>query len=170
VRLPGHADFKGEGVKDDRNARLVLVVEDNADDERLTVRALKLGQPVRIVVARDGREAIEFLFDGRLLSEMDEHEYPDLILLDLKLPKVNGIEILRRIREVDRTQQIPVVVLTSSDEERDITQCYANGANSYICKPIDFTEFTETVKSVANYWLRTNRLPPAVARNGTTVP
>jgi two-component system, response regulator len=153
--------MQGEGVKDDRNARLVLVVEDNADDERLTVRALKMGQPVRIVVARDGREALEYLFEGRILGDLEQHEYPDLVLLDLKLPKVNGIEILKRIRESGPTQQIPVVVLTSSDEERDISQCYANGSNSYICKPIDFTEFTETVKSVADYWLRTNRMPPA---------
>jgi two-component system, response regulator len=160
----------GEGLKDDRSARLVLVVEDNADDERLTVRALRMGPSVRISVARDGREAIEYLFEERVLGEMEEHELPDLVLLDLKLPKVNGIEILKRIRSDDRTKHVPVVVLTSSDEERDITQCYANGANSYICKPIDFTEFTETVKSVANYWLNTNRLPPGTAlRNGQPV-
>jgi two-component system response regulator len=157
-------------VKDDRSPKIVLVVEDSADDERLTVRALKMGQPLRIVVARDGREACEYLFEGRLLGDMTEHEYPALVLLDLKLPKVSGSEVLRRIRQEEATRQIPVVVLTSSDEERDIAQCYANGANSYICKPIDFTEFTETVKSVATYWMQTNRLPPpAVSANRAPV-
>lgn len=132
---------------------LILLVEDNPDDEKLTLRAMRQCEvPNLIIVARDGEEALLHLQDGM-------KRLPSLILLDLKLPKVGGIEVLRRLRSSQRTRHLPVVVLTSSDEERDILQCYDNGANSYIRKPVDFDQFIDAVKQLGLYWLVFNRTP-----------
>lgn len=133
--------------------KTILLVEDNADDEQLTLRAMRQSDVPNIIrVARDGAEALEFLFgaasNGRL---------PDLILLDLKLPKISGLEVLEKIRGDDRTRSLPVVVLTSSDEECDIMDSYSLGANSYIRKPVDFDEFIDAVRQLGVYWLAMNR-------------
>lgn len=129
--------------------RLILLVEDNQDDELLAVRALrKSGVPHELVVARDGEEAL------RLLLEADCE--PTVVLLDLKLPKVDGLEVLQRLRADERHRLRPVVVLSSSVEERDVARSYAVGANSYLRKPVDFAEFTEAMRQLALYWLRLN--------------
>ncbi|HEY0865969.1 MAG TPA: response regulator [Fimbriimonas sp.] len=131
--------------------KTILLVEDNADDEQLTLRAMRQSEIPNIIrVARDGAEALEFLFS-------DTHKLPDLVLLDLKLPKVSGLEVLQRIRHEDKTKALPVVILTSSDEERDIVESYNLGANSYIRKPVDFDEFIDAVRQLGLYWLLMNR-------------
>ncbi len=134
--------------------KTILLVEDNADDEQLTLRAMRLSDVPNIIrVARDGAEAIEFLFgDGT-----SETRLPDLVLLDLKLPKISGLEVLQRVRTDERTKTMPIVVLTSSDEERDIVESYNLGANSYVRKPVDFDEFMDAVKQLGLYWLSMNR-------------
>jgi CheY-like chemotaxis protein len=130
----------------------ILVVEDNPDDEKLTLRALRQCDVPHIIrVARDGAEAVEFLF-GDSSAVM-----PDLILLDLKLPKINGLEVLAKIRSELKTRGLPIVVLTSSDEDRDILESYNLGANSYIRKPVDFDEFMDAVRQLGVYWLSMNR-------------
>ncbi len=135
--------------------KIILLVEDNADDEQLTLRALRQsGVPNLIRVARDGAEAIDFLFGG------SAGNMPDLILLDLKLPKISGLEVLQRIRSEDRSRSLPVVILTSSGEERDIVKSYDLGANSYIRKPVDFDEFIDAVRQLGMYWLLMNRSKP----------
>lgn len=129
----------------------VLLVEDNVDDEHLTLRAMRTSDVENVVqVARDGAEALEVLFGPEPME-------PDMVLLDLKLPKVSGIEVLAKIREHDRTRTLPVVVLTSSDEERDINECYKRGANSFVTKPVDYDEFIDAVRQVGLYWLSMNR-------------
>jgi DNA-binding response OmpR family regulator len=134
--------------------RLILLVEDDPDHELLTIRALKKSNIVNdIRVARDGEEAIEMLFGAEPIK-------PQVILLDLKLPKVEGLEVLRRIRESDTTRMLPVVVLTSSDEERDLVRSYQLGVNSYIRKPVNFTEFAEATRQLGMYWLVLNEAPP----------
>jgi two-component system response regulator len=138
---------------------VILLVEDNAKDEALTLRALKKANIAnRVVVARDGVEAIDYLLgtapDGR------RNELPHLILLDLKLPKIDGHEVLRRIRLDDRTRLLPVVILTTSVEDRDRLQGYRLGANSYVRKPVDFTEFAQAVVQLGLYWLVLNEKPP----------
>lgn len=141
--------------------KVILLVEDNADDEALTLRALtrnNIGNEV--VVARDGEEALEWLFcTGKHLSR-DPRQQPALVLLDLKLPRVDGLEVLRRIREHAETRLVPVVILTSSREEQDRLHGYLNGANSYIRKPIDFAHFVEAVRQLGLYWLVLNEPPP----------
>ena len=136
--------------------KTILLVEDNADDEQLTLRAMRQSDIPNIIrVARDGAEAIDYLFGataGRL---------PDLVLLDLKLPKISGLEVLQRIRAEDHSKALPVVILTSSDEERDIVKSYNLGANSYIRKPVDFDEFIDAVRQLGLYWLLMNRTKPA---------
>jgi CheY-like chemotaxis protein len=137
----------------------VLLVEDNADDEVLTIRALKkhnLGN--QIMVARDGVEALHYLHG------QDSNPLPNLILLDLKLPKVDGLEVLRQIRGDVRTKHLPVVILTSSKEDRDLMGCYSLGANSYIRKPVDFIEFSYAVQQLGLYWLVLNQPAPAGRR------
>jgi two-component system response regulator len=132
--------------------KTILLVEDNADDEQLTLRAMRQSDIPNIIrVARDGAEALEKLF-GTSLERL-----PDLVLLDLKLPKVNGLEVLQKIRANELTKTLPVVVLTSSDEERDIVESYELGANSYIRKPVDFDQFIDAVRQLGLYWLSMNR-------------
>ena len=142
--------------------KIILLVEDNPDDEVLTRRALKknnIGN--ELVVARDGAEALDYLFgtgpyEGRDLSVM-----PQVVLLDLKLPKVDGLEVLRRMRANERTKLLPVVILTSSREQQDLADGYGYGANSYIRKPVDFAQFIEAVRQLGLYWLVLNETPQA---------
>lgn len=139
--------------------KIVLLVEDNDDDVALSLRAFKKSNfPHEVVVARDGQEAFDYLFgtghDGK------PSPLPSLILLDLKLPRRNGLEVLQRIRHERRTKLLPVVVLTTSTEERDLIECYDHGANSYLRKPIDFSEFLEVVRRIEEYWLHLNQEPP----------
>jgi CheY-like chemotaxis protein len=140
------------------NDKVILLVEDNPKDEALTLRALKknnIGNEV--VVARDGAAALDFLF-GEV-----QRALPQLVLLDLKLPKVDGLDVLRRIRAEERTRLLPVVILTSSAEDRDRMQGYSLGANSYVRKPVDFSEFAEGVRQLGLYWLVLNVGPPSSA-------
>jgi two-component system response regulator len=138
--------------------KTILLVEDNADDEQLTLRAMRQSDIPNIIrVARDGAEALDKLFGP------GQDRLPDLVLLDLKLPKVNGLEVLEKIRANERTKTLPVVVLTSSDEERDIVESYELGANSYIRKPVDFDQFIDAVRQLGLYWLSMNRTGDAVS-------
>lgn len=137
----------------------ILLVEDNPDHEALTIRALKKAHVLNeIIVAHDGAEALELLFGAESDSGRPVLS-PQLILLDLKLPKVDGLEVLRRLSEDARTRLIPVVVLTSSDEEGDVVTSYKLGANSYVCKPVDFVQFMEATKQLGLYWLVLNETP-----------
>jgi two-component system, response regulator len=141
--------------------RTVLLVEDNADDEVLALKAFRnMGVPHEVVVERDGEGALDYLFRTRVASERLGAPPPDLVLLDLNLPGIGGLEVLRRIREDARTRLFPVVVLTSSVEHRDLLRSYSLGANSYIHKPVNFDEFVETVRHLATYWLVRNQPPP----------
>jgi two-component system response regulator len=142
--------------------KIILLVEDNPDDEALALRALKKNNVLNeVVVARDGAEALDYLFGTGAYSDRDTSVTPEVVLLDLKLPKVEGLEVLRRIRADDRTSLLPVVVLTSSDEERDLVDSYELGANSYIRKPVDFTRFAEAVRQLSLYWVILNQPPPS---------
>jgi two-component system response regulator len=137
--------------------RPILLVEDNPDDEKLTLRALKKNQiQNEIIVARDGVEALDYLFGS---PERPMGDRPAIVLLDLKLPKIDGIEVLRRIRADSVMRLIPIVILTSSREEQDLIAGYQIGANSYIRKPVDFVQFTEAVRQLGLYWLMLNELP-----------
>jgi DNA-binding response OmpR family regulator len=143
--------------------RIILLVEDNRDDEALTLRALRQNNIANdVVVAHDGVEALDYLLGQGSYEGRDVREYPAVILLDLKLPRVDGLEVLRRLRGDSRTELLPVVVLTSSSEEQDMVNSYKLGANSYVCKPVDFTEFMEAVRQLGLYWLVLNELPPPV--------
>lgn len=140
----------------------ILLVEDNPDDVELTLHALRKENLANSIhVARDGEEALEFLFCSGVHAGRSFEHPPKLILLDLKLPKVDGMEVLRRLKADPRTRMIPVVILTSSKEERDLVMGYNLGANSYIQKPVDFDQFRQTVKSVGLYWLVINQPPVA---------
>jgi two-component system, response regulator len=139
--------------------KVILLVEDNPDDEALTLRALRKNNIANeVVVARDGEEALDLLF-GRGKAAGQPPLEPQLTLLDLKLPKVDGITVLRELRADERTRGLPVVVLTSSNEERDLTESYDLGANSYVRKPVDFLEFTDAVRQLGLYWLVLNQTP-----------
>ena len=141
--------------------KLILLVEDNPDDEVLTLRALNKNRVAnKIVVARDGVEALDYLFATGPYVDRDPLDLPQVILLDLKLPKVDGMEVLRRIRSDPRTHMLPVVILTSSKEEQDLIQAYSNGANSYVRKPVDFNQFVEAIGQLGLYWLVLNEAPP----------
>lgn len=138
------------------NEKTILLVEDDPDHEALAVRALKKSNVVnQILVAHDGEEAIQMLHGESGLAEL-----PQVVLLDLKLPKVDGLEVLQRIRDHERTKRLPVVVLTSSDEERDLARSYQLGVNSYIRKPVSFADFTEATRQLGMYWLVLNECPP----------
>ncbi len=140
--------------------KMILIVEDNPDDEALTIRALKknnIGN--RLVVVRDGVEALDFLFCTGIYSDRDPHDLPQTILLDLRLPKVDGLEVLKRIRADQHTSMLPVVILTSSKEEQDVIEGYKYGANSYIRKPVDFNQFVNSVHQLGLYWLVLNEAP-----------
>lgn len=141
--------------------KIILLVEDHPDDEELTIRALTKNNIMNeVVVARDGVEALEFLFGTGAYAGRDMNVMPQIILLDLKLPKVDGLEVLRRLRADDRTKFLPVVVLTSSKEEQDIVKSYQLGANSYVRKPVDFQEFSQAVQNLGLYWLILNEAAP----------
>ncbi len=138
----------------------ILLVEDNPDDEMLAIRALKKTEiESRVVVARDGEEALDYLFGTGKYDGRDIKEQPHVVFLDLQLPKLNGIQVLQRLRADENTKALPVVLLTSSDEQCDIIDCYKSGANSYIHKPVDFSEFTSQVRALGEYWLGINRVP-----------
>ncbi len=145
--------------------RTILLVEDNPDDVELTLRALKKHN-IRneITVVRDGAEALDYLFATGAYAQRDKSTMPAIILLDLKLPKIDGLEVLRRIRADERTKLLPVVILTSSTEKEDITDGYKFGANSYVRKPVDFTQFSEAVRQLGLYWLLINEPPPQIRR------
>jgi len=137
--------------------KIILLVEDNLDDEELTIRALKKNNILNeVVVAHDGAEALDYIFGEGAYHGRDQSVEPSVILLDLKLPKVDGLEVLRRIRGDDKTRHIPVVILTSSDEEADIIRSYDLGCNSYVRKPVDFSEFVTAIRKLGVYWLLLN--------------
>jgi len=149
------------------NKSIILLVEDNPDDEALTIRALKknhIANPV--VVVRDGAEALDYIFAQRQHQGRNPNDLPTLILLDLKLPKVDGLEVLRRLRSDPLTHLIPVVVLTTSNEERDMLESYSLGANSYVLKPVDFNQFNIAVGQLGMYWLLLNQNPPRLTNHG----
>jgi two-component system response regulator len=145
--------------------QLILLVEDNPDDVELTMRALKKNRiATEVVVVRHGVEALDFLFANGAYSGRNPEILPDLVLLDLKLPKVDGLEVLRRMRGDARTRLLPVVVLTLSNEEQDIVEAYRLGVNSYVRKPVDFDRFNELLQNLGRYWLEFNE-PPARRRS-----
>jgi len=144
------------------NEKIILLVEDNADDEELTLRALKKNNiQNEVVIARDGVEALDYLFGTGAYAGRDTSNVPSVTLLDLKLPKVDGLEVLKRLRADERTKFLPVVILTSSKEEQDLLNGYKFGANSYIRKPVDFAQFMEAVRNLGLYWLLLNESPPS---------
>ncbi len=140
---------------------VILLVEDNEYDQELTMKALKMvGLQAKIVVACDGVEALDYLMGSLETGQCDLNEHPQLVLLDLKLPKLDGHEVLKQIRSNARTRLLPVVVLTSSREEEDVVKSYANGAYSYIRKPVDFDDFLDVAQKIGDYWLKVNENPP----------
>ncbi len=146
---------------------MILLVEDNRDDEALTLRALKKNNiKNEVVVAHDGVEALDYLFGTGAYAGRDLTDMPHVILLDLKLPRVDGLEVLRRLRADERTRLLPVVILTSSNEDQDRINGYGLGANSYVRKPVDFAQFIEAVRQLGLYWLILNEPPPPVGVSG----
>jgi CheY-like chemotaxis protein len=144
----------------------ILLVEDNPDDEALTLRAFRKNNVTNeVVVARDGAEALDYLFGTGTYANRDVTLLPQIVILDLKLPKIDGLEVLRRIRAAPQTKLLPVVILTSSNEERDLLEGYGLGANSYVRKPVDFAEFVDAVRQLGLYWLLLNERPPVWRKN-----
>jgi len=144
--------------------KIIMLVEDNPDDEELTLRALRKANIANeVFVARDGTEALDFLFSTGRHSERTPLPMPAVVLLDLKLPKLNGIDVLKRMRADPRTQLIPVVVLTSSSEDEDMLKSYQSGANSYVRKPVEFSSFANAVTQLGMYWMLLNQVPPSRA-------
>jgi CheY-like chemotaxis protein len=145
----------------DQTTKTILLVEDNPDDAKLTLRAFKRNNMLNpIAVARDGVEALDILFARGAYAERTGKPLPALIILDLKLPKLDGLGVLKAVRGDERTRLIPVVILTSSKEEQDLVRSYSLGANSYVRKPVDFAAFLEAVRVLGIYWLMTNQAPP----------
>lgn len=145
--------------------KVILLVEDNPDDEELTIRTLQKNNIMNeVVVAHDGVEALDYLFGTGKYKKRDMTILPVIIMLDIKLPKIGGLEVLRRIRGDERTRLLPVVILTSSDEERDLVESYQLGANSYVRKPVDFNQFQKAVQQLALYWLLLNKSAPNITR------
>lgn len=145
--------------------KIILLVEDNPDDAELTLRALKSNNIVnRVVVAKNGVEALDYLFGTGVYAERDPRELPTVVLLDLKLPKVDGIEVLKKMRDEELTRYLPVVILTSSREEQDLINGYRFGCNSYVRKPVDFDEFLSAARQLGLYWLLLNEQPPTGTR------
>ena len=143
-----------------KNIKSILLVEDNAQDEMLILRALrKVNLANQVDVARDGQQALDYLFREGEFSGRPGADLPAVVLLDIKLPRVSGLDVLKRLRADPRTRLLPVAILTSSDEERDRLQSYANGANSFVRKPLEFAEFAETVARMGVYWLAVNEPP-----------
>ena len=146
--------------------KVILLVEDNPDDELLAIRALKKNNIMNdVVIARDGAEALDYLFGTGAYAGRDISIMPQVVLLDLKLPKIDGLGVLKRLRDDERTKLLPVVVLTSSKEDKDLNESYRLGANSYIRKPVDFIQFTEAIKQLGLYWLVLNEPPPQGGSN-----
>ena len=151
------ANFSGVAAP----GKTILLVEDNPDDEALTLRALaRNGIRHQVQIARDGVEALDYLFGRGAHAGRDLREQPTVTLLDLKLPRLDGLEVLRHLRADERTRNLPVVILTSSREDQDLIRSYGLGANSYIRKPVDFHQFVEAVRQVGTYWLVLNEDPP----------
>ena len=143
--------------------KIILLVEDNPDDVTLTLRALKKNNILNeVVIARDGVEALDYLFGTGMYEGRDTSVMPIVTLLDLKLPRIDGLEVLKRVRENERTKLIPIVILTSSKEENDLINGYSLGANSYIRKPVDFNQFSEAIRELGLYWILLNESPPVV--------
>ncbi|HEY6561344.1 MAG TPA: response regulator [Polyangiaceae bacterium] len=141
--------------------KVLLLVEDNASDEKLTIRAFNKSNVVNeIVVVRDGEEALEYLFGTGRYDGRDVIDLPAVVLLDLKLPRIDGLEVLRRVRADERTKLVPVIILTSSKEDEDRTRGYSLGANAYVRKPVAFSEFTEAIRTLGLFWLVLNEPPP----------
>jgi two-component system response regulator len=140
--------------------RSILLVEDNPDDEALTLRALRKNELIDVTVVRDGAEALDYLFATGPYAERDADDLPQVVLLDLNLPKIGGLEVLRLIRADERTELLPVVILTSSKEDRDLIEGYRGGANSYVRKPVNFDQFVEAARQLGLYWLTHNEPPP----------
>lgn len=142
------------------NNKTILLVEDNPDDVDLTLRALKKHNIMNeVIIVNDGVQALDYLFGAGDYASRDTNVFPEVILLDLKLPKINGLEVLQRLRADNRTRFLPVVVLTSSNEERDLVDSYRLGANSYVQKPVNFSQFTEAIRQLGMYWLLLNKSP-----------
>jgi two-component system, response regulator len=142
----------------------ILLVEDSSSDEELTLRALRKSNVAnRVVVTRDGAEALDYLFAQGAFADRDPRDLPQVVLLDLNLPKIGGLEVLRRIRADERTKLLPVVILTSSSEDKDLLVSYGSGANSYVVKPVDFTQFADAVRQLGMFWLVINQPPPRLA-------
>ncbi len=143
--------------------KIILLVEDNPDDVELTLRAFRKNNIVnKVVVAKDGVEALDYLFGAGVHAGQDVKDLPVVVLLDLKLPKMDGLEILKRIRQDKRSQLLPVVILTSSTEQKDVIDGYSLGVNSYVRKPVNFERFVEAVKQLGLYWLLWNEPPPMI--------
>lgn len=140
--------------------RVILLVEDNPDDEELTLRALRKNHiSNEVVVARDGEAAVDYLFATGAYQGREVEDLPQVVLLDLNLPKMSGLEVLKKVRADERTRLLPVVVLTSSREDEDIVKSYSLGANSYVRKPVDFSQFIDAVRTLGLFWLLMNELP-----------
>jgi len=147
------------------NNRVILLVEDNPKDEALTLRALKKSNILNpVIVARDGVEALDYLFARGAHANRDRTAMPQVILLDLKLPKVDGLEVLKALRANESTKLLPVVVLTSSNEEQDLIRSYSLGANSYVRKPVDFAQFLDAVRQLGLFWLILNETAPVTGK------
>lgn len=147
--------------------KFILLVEDNPDDIALTLRAFRKSKIANeVVVVRDGAEALDFLHGTGKYADRNLAEVPEVVLLDLKLPRVDGLEVLRRLRKDERTKVLPIVILTTSKEQKDLVDGYRLGANSYIRKPVDFNQFTESIQQLGLYWLILNETPPLSPKGG----